>query len=125
MTREPSPIDADIAAAPERARPTLAELAAILREVAPGATEAIKWRSPIWEGRRILFSISAFRDHAAFMPTAATLDRFRDEIEAAGLDATPQTIRFRYGEPVPRELIARIAADREEDVRLRDARWMG
>jgi len=83
MTSDSSPIDDYIAAAAEQARPTLAELAAILREAAPGATEA------------------------------------------AGLDATPQTIRFRYGEPVPRELVARIAADREEDVRLRDARWMG
>jgi len=125
MPGEPTPIDAYIASAAERAQPTLRELAAILREVAPDAVEAIKWRVPVWEGRRILYSLSAFREHAAFMPTASTLDAFRAEVEAAGLTTTAHMIQFPYGEPVPTALVRRIAAAREEDVRLRDALWAG
>jgi len=118
-----SAIDDYIADAPERARGTLRELAGILREVAPEAAEAIKWRTPVWEERRILFSISAYRDHAAFMPTASTLDLFRAEVEAAGLGTTPHMVRFSYGEPVPAELVRRIAEHRARDVREHDAHW--
>ena len=122
---QPSPVDAYIEAAPVDARPTLRELAAILREAAPGATEAIKWRVPVWEGRRILYSLSAYKTHAAFMPTSMTLDGFRDEVEAAGLTTTPHMMQFPYGAPVPVDLVRRIAAAREEDVRVNDARWAG
>lgn len=122
---EPTPIDAYVDAAPEVARPTLRELTAILREAAPGTTEAIKWRVPVWEGRRILYSLSAYRSHAAFMPTSITLDLFREEVEAAGLTTTTHMVQFPYGEPVPTDLVRRIAAAREEDVRVNDARWAG
>jgi len=121
----PNPIDAYIDASPEAARPTLHELAAILRAAAPGATEAIKWRVPVWEGRRILYSLSAYKSHAAFMPTSGTLDRFREEVEAAALTTTEHMIQFPYGVPVPVDLVRRIAAAREEDVRVNDARWAG
>ena len=119
----PNPIDAYIDAAPEAARATLRELVAILRAAAPGATEAITWRVPVWEGRRILYSLSAYKSHAAFMATSGTLERFRAEVEAAGLVTTEHMVQFPYGAPVPADLVHRIAAAREEDVRVNDARW--
>ncbi len=122
---KPTTVDEYIAAAPEVARATLRELAAILRAAAPEATEAIKWRSPVWEERRILYSVSAFKAHAVFMPVSSTLDLFREEVEAAGLVTTAHTVQFRYGEPVPAELIRRIAEHRAWDVRENDARWAG
>lgn len=126
MTSEkPTTIDEYVDAAPEHARATLDELVAILRAAAPGSTEAIKWRVPVWEGKRILYSLSAYTGHAAFMPTSATLDLFRDEVAAAGLTTTTHMVQFPYGEPVPADLIRRIAESREEDVRVNDARWAG
>lgn len=123
MTSGSSPIDEYIAAASERAQPTLRALAAVLRAAAPGATEAIKWRVPVWESKRIIYSLSAFASHAAFMPTASTLDRFREEVETAGLTTTSHMIQFPYDAHIPADLVGRIAAAREEDVRMRDARW--
>lgn len=118
-------IDAYIDAAPEAGRATLRAVAEVLRAVAPDAVEAIKWRQPVWEGRRILFSLTAYQGYAAFMPTASTLDGFRAEVEAAGLETTSHRIKLPYGAPVPTELLRRIAEHRERDVREHDARWAG
>lgn len=122
---KPTTIDEYIAAAAPAARPVLLELAAILGAAAPDAVEAIKWRTPVWETRRILYSISAYRAHAAFMPTASTLDRFRAEVEAAGLTTTAHMVQLRYDAPVPSELIRRIADHRVWDVAEHDAHWAG
>ncbi len=51
-----------------------------------------------------------------------TVDEY---IEAAGLETTPHTVQFRYGEPVPVDVVGRVAAHREHDVRENDARWAG
>ena len=49
--------------APKEGQEKLKELRAILKEVAPGAKENIKWGSPVFEEKRILFAFSAFKKH--------------------------------------------------------------
>ncbi len=58
-----STIDEYINAAPVAAQPTLREIRAILKQVVPNAKETIKWGYPVFEEKRILFSISAFKNH--------------------------------------------------------------
>lgn len=119
---KPTTIDEYIKAAPQHVQEKLHEMRAILKEVAPNATEAIKWGSPVFEERRILFSFSAFKSHLSFMPTSSSLEPFRNELTE--LSTTRETIRFPYDKPLPKSLIQKIAAYRAKDVRENDAHWM-
>lgn len=67
-------VDEYINAAPVEAQEKLMEIRSILKQVAPKATEAIKWGSPVFEEKRILFAYTAFKSHLNFMPTRRTLD---------------------------------------------------
>jgi uncharacterized protein YdhG (YjbR/CyaY superfamily) len=116
-------VDAYIKAAPKEARAHLQELRAILKAVAPKATETIKWGSPVLEGKRILFAYSAHASHLNFMPTHSSLFPFKKELKdyKTGKD----TIQFPYDKPLPKALIKKIAAYRCIDVEEKGALWMG
>jgi uncharacterized protein YdhG (YjbR/CyaY superfamily) len=125
MSDKPTTIAEYIEAAPEQARGHLRALHALLKDVAPDAVQAIKWGSPVYEEKRILFSFSAFNKHATFMPTRSTIGPFKEEIAAAGYETGADTIQLPYDKPVPVDLLIRLAEHRAADVRDNDARWMG
>jgi uncharacterized protein YdhG (YjbR/CyaY superfamily) len=119
---KPTTVIQYIAAAPKEARPRLRELRAILKKVAPGAKETLKWGSPVYEEGRILFSYAAHKSHINFMPTGPALVPFKKEL--AGYQTGKDTIQLPYDKPLPKALIRRIAAYRLKQVRDRGARWM-
>ncbi len=119
---KPFTISEYIAAAPSEARSHLRELRAILRKAAPRATEAIKWRSPVFEDGRILFAFAAFRSHLNFMPTASAMKPFKQQL--AKLKTGKGSIQLPYDQPLPKALIRRIAAFRVKELREKDVRWM-
>lgn len=111
-----------IHAAPKEAQKKLREIRVILKSVAPEARETLKWGSPVFEQRRILFSYTAFKSHLNFMPTGPAMKPFRKEL--AKYRTGKDTIQFPYDKPLPRVLIRKIAAYRFKQVREKDARWM-
>lgn len=117
-----STVDEYIAAAPEAARPILEELRALLRSVAPDAREAIKWGNPVLQGKRILFSYSAYKNHINFMPTGQSIKPFMEELQEYKLGQ--DTIQLPYDKPLQVDLLRRIAEHRVADVRENDALWM-
>jgi uncharacterized protein YdhG (YjbR/CyaY superfamily) len=119
---KPKTVTEYINAAPKEARERLRELRSILRKVAPDATETLKWGSPVFEEKRILFSYTAFKSHLNFMPTRTALEPFKDEL--AKYTTGKDTIQFPYDKPLPKGLIRKIAIYRARDVRENDARWM-
>lgn len=70
---KPTTVPEYINAAAPAARKKLREIRAILKKVAPKATETLKWGSPVFEEKRILFSYSAFKSHLNFMPTRSSI----------------------------------------------------
>ena len=123
MTKiKPSTINEYIDSAPKEAQEKLNEIRAILKKVAPNATETIKWGTPVIEEKRILFSFSAFKSHLNFMPTHSALEQFKDEL--ADYKTGKDTIQFPYDKPLPAQLIRKIAEFRVKDVRENDALWM-
>jgi uncharacterized protein YdhG (YjbR/CyaY superfamily) len=122
MNHRPTTVNEYINAAPKEAREKLQEIRAILKEVAPEAKEVIKWGTPVFEEKRILFSFSAHKSHLNFMPTGPSLEPFRDELK--GYTTGKDTIQFPYEKPLPKELIRKIAEYRARDVRENNARWM-
>lgn len=119
---KPTTVDEYIENSPQEAKEMLLEIQKILKEVAPHATDAIKWGVPVLEGKRILFSYSATKNHVTFMPTHQSLAPFTKELE--GYQTGQDTIQFPYGKPLPKELIRKIAEHRVKDVEDNDARWM-
>ncbi|MEX2231161.1 MAG: DUF1801 domain-containing protein [Cyclobacteriaceae bacterium] len=98
---KPTTVTQYIKAAPPEAQKKLREIRAILKKVAPNATETLKWGSPVFEENRILFAYTAFKTHLNFMPTHAALKPFKEELTAytTGKD----TIQFPYDKPLPIE----------------------
>lgn len=119
---KPTTVTEYINAAPEEARDKLRELRSILKKVAPNAKETLKWGSPVFEEKRILFAYTAFKLHLNFMPTRSSIEPFQAELNdyVTGKD----TIQFPYNKPLPKALIRKIAAYRLKDVLENDARWI-
>ena|SRR3989344_1553378 len=119
---KPKTVEEYIKSAPFYAREKLREMRLILKEVAPHAKESIKWGTPVFEEKRILFAFSAFSTHLNFMPTRSSMEPFKKELEKykTGKD----TIQFPYSKKLPKSLIIKIANYRAKDVRENDARWM-
>ena len=123
MTKiKPINVDQYINSAPEYAQLKLKEIRAILKSVAPNASEKLKWGTPVFEEKRILFSYAAFKQHINFMPTGPAMEPFKEEL--AKYKTGQDTIQFTYDKPLPKELIRKIAAYRLKDVTENDARWM-
>ena len=122
MATKPTTVTDYIQNAPKEAKEKLKEIRAILKIVAPKATEGLKWGSPVFEEKRILFAYTAHKSHLNFMPTQSSLEPFRDEL--APYKTGKDTIQFPYDKPLPKALIKKIAAHRAKDVRENDARWM-
>ena len=119
---KPTTVREYINAAPKEAKEKLLELRDILKEVAPDATESLKWGSPVFEEKRILFSFSAFKSHINFMPTHAAMIPFEKEL--TDYKTGKDTIQFPYNKPLPKSLIKKIAAFRAKEVRENGALWM-
>lgn len=115
-------VDEYIDAAPKEAQEKLRELRAILKKIAPNATETLKWGSPVFEEKRILFSYTAYKSHLNFMPTRSALKPFEKEL--ANYTTGKDTIQLPYDKSLPKALIEKIASYRANDVRENDARWM-
>lgn len=119
---KPTTVTEYIAAAPREAQQKLREIRAILRQVAPDATETLKWGSPVFEERRILYAFAAFKSHLNFVPTPSAMKPFRKEL--AKYTTGKGSIQFPYDKPLPKTLIRKIAAFRLKELNERDAKWM-
>lgn len=119
---KPTTVTEYIAAAPREAQQKLREIRTILRQVAPNATETLKWGSPVFEERRILFAFAAFKSHLNFVPTPSAMKPFRKEL--AKYTTGKGSIQFPYDRPLPKTLIRKIAAFRVKELNERDAKWM-
>ncbi|MBP7370291.1 MAG: DUF1801 domain-containing protein [Arenimonas sp.] len=112
-----------IQAAPKAGQAHLNQLYVLLKSVAPDATEAIKWGNPFFVEPRFLFAFSAHKAHLSFAPMAVGLDSFRKELEQ--YNTTNNFLKIPYSQPLPEDLIRRIAQRRLNDVRKRtdDSFW--
>ena len=122
-SKRPTTIAAYIQAAPRESQPHLRRLYAILKSVAPQAEEAIKWGTPFFVEPRFLFAFSAHKAHCNFAPSPAALEAFREEL--ADHETTKNFLQIPYDQPVPEDLIRKIAEYRLRNVRERedDAFW--
>ena len=117
-SKRPATIEAYIRAATEVGQPHLRRVYAILKSASPEAEEAIKWGVPFFVEPRFLFSFSAFKAHLNVVPGAAAMARIREEL--ASHRTTKNFLQVRYDEPLPENLIRRMAEFCVQTVRERE-----
>lgn len=105
--KRPTTIAEYIDAAPSAGQSHCRQVYAILKSVAPDAQEAIKWGTPFFVEPRFVFAFSAHKAHLSFAPMASALEAFRAEL--AEHRTTANFLQIPYDQPVPEDLVRRIA----------------
>lgn len=120
---KPTTIAAYIQAAPAAGQPLLRQLHALLKAQAPKAEEAIKWNTPFFVEPRFVFAFSAHKAHASFVPPEVVMAAFREELR--GYQTTKGTLKLPYDQPLPEDLLRRMAQRSVAEVAARegDAFW--
>lgn len=111
-----------IAKAPPGTRKALKALRAAIKSVAPGITERISYGIPTFDvdGRYLLY-IAGFRGHVSVYPvTPGMVARYGKSI--ARFRKGKGTLQFPLDEPVPIDLIVKLARVRLEERRRSTAR---
>lgn len=104
---KPENIDDYIAQQPQERQAYLQELRQTVAAAIPEAKECISWSMPTFRGKRIVIQFAAFGKHVGLYPGPEAVAFFARELEA--FQTSKGTIRLPYHQPLPRDLIARIA----------------
>ena len=117
----PKNIDEYIAGFPDNVQAILQKIRLTIREAAPDAQEAIKYRMPAFTLKGILVFFAAFKKHIGFYPIPSGIEKFADELSA--YKQGKGSIQFPLDEPIPYDLIRRIVLFRvEENIAKADAK---
>lgn len=109
-------VDDYIASPPAAAKILLRRLRSIIREAVPEAEEQISYKIPAYKlrGDRLLY-FAAWKQHYSLYPATRRLVAvFKDELTP--YEISKGTIRFPLSQPVPVELIRRIAKFRAKEI---------
>ena len=109
-------VDEYIAAQPEAARRILAQVRKTIRDSVPRAQEMISYKMPTYkvDGDAMLY-FAGWKQHYSLYPaTERVLAEFKEELEPYKIHKA--TMQFPISEPVPIELIARIAKFRAKEI---------
>ena len=106
--KRPATIEEYIEGAAQEAKPHLRQLYRTLKSVAPDGTEAIKWGVPVFWARRVLFGFAAYKTHVSFGPGPEAIKRFSSEL--AKHKTGKGTLQIPYDQPLPEDLVRKIAA---------------
>ena len=110
---EPKDIDEYIAGFPTEIQERLEKVRKTIRDAAPEAEEAIKYRMPTFVLNGNLVHFAAFKNHIGLYPAPHAIEEFKDELSV--YEGAKGTVRFPLGQPIPYELIGRIVKLRVAD----------
>ena len=120
----PTSIGEYIAAFPPGVRKTLEEVRKAIREAAPDAGEAIKYRMPTFTLNGNLVHFAAYARHVGFYPAPTAIEKFSEELSA--WKGAKGSVQFPLDEPMPLALIGRIVRFRvKEQLELEKAKRKG
>src|SRR5712675_3535886 len=107
----PKDVDEYLAGVPEPARSTLNKMRATIRSaVPPEATEVISYRMPAFRHNGVLVWFAAFSEHCSLFPTAAIIEKFKNELKP--FSTSKGTIQFPTNKPLPTALIKKLVKAR-------------
>jgi len=94
--------------------------AAIRSAVPPEATEAISYGIPAFKNKGALVWFAAFSDHCSLFPTAAVIEKFKNELKA--YSTSKGTIHFPTDKPLPIALIKKLVKARVAQIESKKQR---
>ncbi|MFF2087352.1 iron chaperone [Nocardia sp. NPDC058176] len=116
MAEKPASVDDYLAGLPEPGRAVVQQIRETIRRAVPGSGEKISYAIPAatLDGRTFV-SFAGWKDHVSLYP----IPEGDEELERAvdPYRSGRGTVKFSLGEPIPYELIARIAVRLAEGVR--------
>jgi uncharacterized protein YdhG (YjbR/CyaY superfamily) len=109
-------VDEYIASQPAAVQSVLARVRSAIRKAVPGAREVISYMMPTYtlDGDRLLHFAVWKQHYSIYAATEQVVAAFQDELASYKVDKG--TIRFPLSEPVPVELIGRIAKFRAKEI---------
>lgn len=113
-------IDEYIAGFDADVRAILEQLRTSIRNAAPEATEAIKYRIPTFVQNGNLVHFAAFKHHVGFYPTSSGIERFKDELSPYKF--AKGSVQFPLDKPVPLKLVEKIVRFRVSEAKARKSR---
>lgn len=100
-------IDEYIAGFPVETQKALAELRALIKATAPGATETISYAIPTFDlNGRHLVHFAGYAKHVGFYPIPNGIEAFKEELKP--YKQGKGSVQFPLGQPLPADLIRRI-----------------
>ncbi len=110
MAAPHSPVDDYIATLHGDAHRLAVQFRGVIRGAAPGITETVRYRMPCFllDGVYLIY-FGAWKNHIGLYPIPS-LD-VGLEAEVAPYRAAKDTVRFRYKDPVPWDLVERLIAE--------------
>ncbi|MEJ0022267.1 MAG: DUF1801 domain-containing protein [Alphaproteobacteria bacterium] len=115
-------IDDYIAAAAPEARPILKKIRRIMRKAAPRAEEIISYRMPAFRGNGVLVYFAAFKKHVGLFPPIRGDKALEKAL--APYRGPKGNLQFPFDQPIPYDLIERIATLRVAQDSEKPARKM-
>ena len=100
-------IDAYIAASRAEVRPVLEKIRRVIGKAAPAAEEVISYQMPAFRQHGVLLYFAAFKNHIGLYPPISGDARL--ERAVAPYAGEKGNLRFPLDQPIPFELIERIA----------------
>lgn len=117
----PRSVDEYLARVPEPARGTLKKIRAVIRSAAPPeATEVISYGIPMFKYKGALVWFAAFSNHCSLFPTAAVIEKFKNELKDYRI--SKGTIQFPTDKPLPAALVKKIVKARVAQIESKKRR---
>lgn len=117
----PKTVEEYLARVPEPAHGTLVKIRATIRSAVPAeATEALSYGIPAFKYKGVLVWYAAFAKHCSLFPTAAVIDKFKNELKSYSI--SKGTIQFPVDKPLPAALVKKIMKARVAQVESKKAR---
>jgi len=104
----PATIDEYISAFSPKVQAVLRRIRKVIHSAAPDAKEVISYRMPAFKQNGILLYFAAFKNHIGLYPPVSGDARIQKA--AARYAGEKGNLRFPLDQPIPYDLIARIAA---------------
>jgi uncharacterized protein YdhG (YjbR/CyaY superfamily) len=108
-------VDDYLAGISQPARKQLEKLRSVIASVVPKeATQVISYGIPAFRQKKIVVWYAAFASHCSLFPTAAVIEKFRDDLKSYTI--SKGTIQFPLDKPLPGALIKRIVKARLAEI---------
>ncbi len=114
-------VDDYLARLPQPARATLEKVRAAIRSVVPAeTTEVLSYKIPAFKYKEVLVWYAAFSDHCSLFPTAAVIEKFKNELQP--FQKSKGTIQFPVDKPLPAILVKKMVKARLAEVKTKNCR---